>query len=129
MKIDIIEQGSHSPALLLCKFLMNNQYQEKKARNDMFIKKNINIKNYSHLLEQENETLKRKISRLENERDRAVAEKVRMSELLEKYKGEYEALIADARKLIGKQMESEKVLDGIVEGMKDELDRVMGKEF
>lgn len=95
----------------------------------MFRKKSINIKNYSYLLEKENETLKRKIAQLENERDRAVAEKVRMSELLEKYKGEYEALIADAKKLIVRQMESEKVLDGFVDGMRDELDRVMGKEF
>ncbi len=91
--------------------------------------KNINMKNYSYLLEKENETLKRKISHLENERDRAVLEKVRMSELLEKYKGEYEALIADTKKLIEKQRESEKVLDGIVEGMRGELDRVVGKGF
>lgn len=96
-------------------------------RNDML--KNISMKNYSYLLEKENETLKRKISRLENERDRAVAEKLRMSELLEKYKGEYESLIADTKKLIEKQRESEKVLDGIVDGMRGELERVVGKEF
>lgn len=91
--------------------------------------KNKSMKNYSYLLEKENETLKRKISHLENERDRAITEKVRMSELLEKYKGEYEALIADTKKLIEKQRESEKVLDGIVDGMRGELDRVVGKEF
>lgn len=87
------------------------------------------MKNYSYLLEKENETLKRKITHLENERDRAVLEKERMSELLDQYKGEYEALIADARKLIEKQRESEKVLDGIVDGMRGELDRVVGKGF
>lgn len=91
--------------------------------------KNKSMKNYSYLLEKENETLKRKISHLENERDRAVTEKLRMSELLERYKGEYESLIADTKKLIEKQRESEKVLDGIVDGMRGELDRVMGKEF
>lgn len=87
--------------------------------------RNISIKNYSHLLEQENEALKRKISRLENERDRAITEKVRMSELLEKYKGEYEALIADTKKLIGKQRESEKVVDGIMARMRDELSQML----
>lgn len=92
-------------------------------RNDML--KNISMKNYSYLLEKENETLKRKISRLENERDRAVAEKLRMSELLEKYKGEYESLIADTKKLIEKQRESEKVLDGIVDGMRGELSQFL----
>lgn len=86
--------------------------------------KNINMKNYSYLLEKENETLKRKISHLENERDRAITEKLRMSELLEKYKGEYESLIADTKKLIEKQRESEKVLDGIVDRMKDELSQM-----
>lgn len=91
--------------------------------------KNINMKNYSYLLEKENETLKRKISHLENERDRAVLEKERMSELLEKYKGEYEALIADTKKLIEKQRESEKVLDGIAAGMRGELKRAMGKRI
>lgn len=87
--------------------------------------KNINMKNYSYLLEKENETLKRKISHLENERDRAITEKVRMSELLEKYKGEYEALIADTKKLIEKQRESEKVLDGIVDGMRGEISQFL----
>lgn len=85
------------------------------------------MKNYSYLLEKENETLKRKISRLENERDRAVTEKLRMSELLERYKGEYEALIADARKLIEKQRESEKVLDGIVDSCENQLEQLMNE--
>lgn len=113
---------SHSPAILLCQNLL---YQEKKAGNDMFRNKNINMKNYSHLLEQENETLKYKISRLENERDRAVAEKVRMSELLEKYKGEYEALIADAKTLSDKQKKSMFMIDCIAEKYKDEIDSVV----
>lgn len=91
--------------------------------------KNISMKNYRYLLEKENETLKRKISHLENERDRAITEKLRMSELLERYKGEYEALIADTKKLIEKQRESEKVVDGIVDGMRGELERVVGKGF
>lgn len=85
------------------------------------------MKNYSYLLEKENETLKRKISHLENERDRAVLEKERMSELLEKYKGEYEALIADTKKLIEKQRESEKVLDGIVDSCENQLEQLMNE--
>lgn len=83
------------------------------------------MKNYSYLLEKENESLKRKISRLENERDRAITDKVRMNELLEKYKGEYESLIADTKKLIEKQRESEKVMDGIVDGMRGELSQLL----
>lgn len=89
--------------------------------------KNINMKNYSYLLEKENETLKRKITHLENERDRAVLEKERMSELLDQYKGEYEKLIADARELIEKLRESENVVDKIASGMRGELKRAMGK--
>ena len=89
--------------------------------------KNINMKNYSYLLEKENETLKRKITHLENERDRAVLEKERMSELLDQYKGEYEKLIADARDLIEKLRESENVVDKIASGMRGELKRAMGK--
>lgn len=89
--------------------------------------KNISMKNYRYLLEKENETLKRKISRLENERDRAVTEKLRMSELLEKYKGEYESLIADTKKLIEKQRESEKVLDGIVDSCENQLEQLMNE--
>ncbi len=89
--------------------------------------KNISMKNYSYLLEKENETLKRKITHLENERDRAVLEKERMSELLDQYKGDYEKLIADARELIEKQKESEKVVDRIAAGMRGELKRAMGK--
>lgn len=50
-----------------------------------------------------------------------------MKELLDWYKGEYEVLIADAKKLVGRQSESEKVVDGIVEGMRRELKRAMGK--
>ena len=91
--------------------------------------KNINMKNYSYLLEKENETLKRKITHLENERDRAVLEKERMSELLDQYKGDYEKLIADARELIEKQKESEKVVDRIAAGMRGELKRAMGKRI
>lgn len=91
--------------------------------------KNISMKNYSYLLEKENETLKRKITHLENERDRAVLEKERMSELLDQYKGDYEKLIADARELIEKQKESEKVMDRIAAGMRGELKMAMGKRL
>ncbi len=89
--------------------------------------KNISMKNYSYLLEKENESLKRKISRLENERDRAITEKVRMNELLEKYKGEYESLIAETKKLIEKQRESEKVMDGIVDSCENQLEQLMNE--
>lgn len=85
------------------------------------------MKNYSYLLEKENESLKRKISRLENERDRAITEKVRMNELLEKYKGEYESLIAETKKLIEKQRESEKVMDGIVDSCENQLEQLMNE--
>ena len=60
----------------------------------MWKKKKVNVDNYNSLLEKENETLKRRITHLENEHRRAAAEKDRMAQLLERYKSEYEALIS-----------------------------------
>lgn len=88
----------------------------------MFKKKNVNMKNYSHLLEQENVTLKRKIIQLENERDRAIAEKEGAIGILNKYKSEYESLIADAKTLAEKQKRSRDMIDQIIEKYKDEID-------
>lgn len=91
----------------------------------MFRKKNIDVKNYNGLLEKENKSLKQKISLLENERDRAIAEKDKMRELLDKYRAEYESLIADAKKLIEKQKDAEAAMDRIVDSCKNELERMI----
>lgn len=91
----------------------------------MKFKRNINIQKYSKLLEKENEDLKQKIQQLEKERDQAISEKKRAIGLLDSYKGEYESLIADSKKLIEKQKQTEKVMNKITEDCKKELEHAI----
>lgn len=88
----------------------------------MFFRNNRNTDKYNRLLEKENESLKRKISQLEKSRDNAIKEKERSIGLLNQYKTEYETLIADARKLIEKQKNTDKAANTIMENYKKELD-------
>lgn len=78
-------------------------------------------KKYNRLLKEENESLTRKIAQLEKEREHATTEKERAIELLNRYKGEYESLIEDAKQLVKKQKESDKIMDDLVENLRGEL--------
>ena len=78
-------------------------------------------KKYNRLLKEENESLTRKIAQLEKEREHAPTEKERAIELLNRYKGEYESLIEDAKQLVKKQKESDKIMDDLVENLRGEL--------
>lgn len=80
-----------------------------------------NSKKYKKLLKEENDRLAKRISQLEKERDYAVKDMKRSSELLNTYKKEYERLIQDSKKLIQKQKYSEKAVDKIINGLKKEL--------
>ena len=78
-------------------------------------------KKYKKLLKEENDRLAKRISQLEKERDYAVKDMKRSSELLNTYKKEYERLNQDSKKLIQKQKSSEKTVDKIINGLKKEL--------
>lgn len=66
-------------------------------------KNKTNYETYIKLLKDENEKLYRKIPQLQKDLDHAIAAKEKSSALLNKYKSEYESLIADAKKLMEKQ--------------------------
>ena len=78
-------------------------------------------KKYKKLLKEENDRLAKRSSQLEKERDYAVKDMKRSSELLNTYKKEYERLIQDSKKLIQKQKSSEKAVNKIINGLKKEL--------
>ena len=78
-------------------------------------------KKYKKLLKEENDRLAKRISQPEKERDYAVKDMKRSSELLNTYKKEYERLIQDSKKLIQKQKSSGKAVDKIINGLKKEL--------
>ena len=84
----------------------------------------VNKENYVNYLEKEVETLRRKIEQVELERDNAIAEKKRSAEILDKYKAEYELLIADSKKLLEKQRKSDKAMDKIINDCREELGSV-----
>lgn len=88
--------------------------------NEMFWKK-ISKKNYERYLEKEIETLRRKIEKVELERDNAINEKKRSDEILNKYKSEYELLIADSKKLLEKQKKANKTINKIINECRSEL--------
>lgn len=90
-----------------------------------FRKNKSDIKQYNALLKAENERLMKQISQLEKERDQAVSDKESAICLLNTYKGEYESLIEDSKKLIEKQKNAEKVMDGIIKDCKNELDKMI----
>ena len=96
--------------------------QKEKEATIMFFRNKRNTDKYNRLLEKENESLKRKISQLEKSRDNAIKEKERSIGLLNQYKTEYETLIADARKLIEKQKNTDKAANTIMENYKKELE-------
>ena len=84
----------------------------------------VNKENYVNYLEKEVETLRRKIEQVELERDNAIAEKKRSAEILDKYKAEYELLIADSKKLLEKQRKADKAMDKIINDCREELGSV-----
>lgn len=88
-----------------------------------FRKNKSDIKQYNILLKAENERLVKQILQLEKERDQAISDKENAIHLLNTYKGEYESLIEDSKKLIEKQKNAEKVMDGIIKDYKNELDK------
>lgn len=88
-------------------------------------KKEINMQKYSKLLEKENENLKQKMCQLEKERDQAISEKKRAIGLLDSYKREYESLIADSKRLIKKQKQTENIMNKITEDCKKELEHAI----
>lgn len=89
----------------------------------MFRRK-VNKENYVSYLEKEVETLRRKIEQVELERDNAIVEKKRSAEILDKYKAEYELLIADSKKLLEKQRKADKAMDKIINDCREELGSV-----
>ena len=84
-------------------------------------RKTPDYKKYNQLLKDENENLTRKIAQLEKQKERATAEKEKALEMLNRYKGEYESLIQDAKQLIEKQKESDKIMNDLVEELRGEL--------
>ena len=92
----------------------------------MFRRK-VNKENYVNYLEKEVETLRRKIEQVELERDNAIAEKKRSAEILDKYKAEYELLIADSKKLIEKQKKTDETMDNIINDYRAELEGLINK--
>lgn len=86
----------------------------------MFNKKKVN-KNYENYLENEIEILKRRIRQLEIERDNAINEKNKSNDILNKYKTEYELLIADSKKLLEKQKKANKTINKIINECRSEL--------
>ncbi len=84
--------------------------------------KRINKKNYESYLEKEIETLRRKIEKVELERDNAIKEKKKSEEILDKYRSEYESLIRDSRKLIEKQKKANKTIDNIISDCRNGLE-------
>lgn len=84
----------------------------------------VNKENYVNYLEKEVETLRRKIEQVELERDNAIAEKKRSAEILDKYKAEYELLIADSKKLLEKQRKADKAMDKVINDCREELGSV-----
>lgn len=89
----------------------------------MFWKK-ISKKNYERYLEKEIETLRRKIEKVELERDNAINGKKRSDEILNKYKSEYELLIADSKKLLEKQKKASMTMDKIIRDCRNGLERL-----
>lgn len=83
--------------------------------------KKINKKNYESYLEKEIETLRRKIEKVELERDNAIKEKKKSDEILDKYKSEYELLITDSKKLLEKQKKANKTIDNIISDCRNGL--------
>ena len=92
----------------------------------MFRRK-VNKENYVSYLEKEVDKLKGKITVLEKERDNALSSQKRAQEMLEKYKTEYESIIADSKKLIEKQKKTDETMDKIVNGYRAELERLTNK--
>ena len=84
----------------------------------------VNKENYVNYLEKEVETLRRKLEQVELERDNAIAETKRSAEILDKYKAEYELLIADSKKLLEKQRKADKAMDKIINDCREELGSV-----
>ncbi len=91
----------------------------------LFSKNRTNYETYIKLLKDENEKLYRRISRLEGERDHADAAREKSTALLNKYKSEYEALIADAKKLIEKQKKTDDAMNKIMETCNNELQNLI----
>lgn len=79
---------------------------------------------FNKLLKEENERLTRRVSQLEKERDDAVAEKEDALGLLDKYREEYESLIADSRRLIERQKKLDHVMDEMTDAYRAELERL-----
>ena len=75
--------------------------------------------NYITYLEKEIQELQRRMKQLELERDNAIAEKEKSAEILNKYKSEYESLIADSKKLLEKQKKADKTMDKIISDYRD----------
>lgn len=84
-------------------------------------RKTLDYQKYNQLLKEENESLTRKIAQLEKQQERTTAEKEKALEMLNRYKGEYESLIQDAKHLIEKQKESDKIMNDLVEELRGEL--------
>lgn len=91
----------------------------------LFSKNKTNYETYIKLLKDENETLYRKIPQLEKERDHAVAAKEKSTALLNKYKSEYETLIADAKKLMENQKKTDDAMDKIMEACHNGLQNLI----
>lgn len=89
-----------------------------------FRKNKSDMKQYNTLLKSENDRLTKRLTQLEKERDQAVSDKENAIRLLNTYKGEYESLIEDSKKLIEKQKSSEKAMDKMIEDYKNELDKM-----
>ena len=92
----------------------------------MFRRK-VNKENYVSYLEKEVETLRRKIEQVELERDNAIVEKNKSAKILDKYKTEYESLIADSKKLIEKQKKTDETMDNIINDYRAELEGLINK--
>lgn len=78
--------------------------------------------NYEEYLENEIDTLKRKVKQVELERDNAIKQKENYEKNLNKYKSEYELLIADSKKLLEKQKKANKTIDKIISDCRSRLE-------
>ncbi len=85
-----------------------------------FHTKSPDYKKYNRLLKEENEKLTQKITQFEQEQTRITAEKEKALNMLNRYKSEYESLIQDARHLLQKQKESDKVMSNLIEKLRGE---------
>ncbi len=88
-------------------------------------KNKTNYETYIKLLKDENEKLYRKIPQLQKDLDHAIAAKEKSSALLNKYKSEYESLIADAKKLMEKKKKTDQEMDRIMESYNNELQKLI----